>query len=87
MSHLKVVLPAVILLGGFLVCTTSSYGKPEYVKSTKKACAYCHVDSKAKPKELTDAGKYYAEHKSLDGYAGDPRHADADLRAGRRRLP
>jgi hypothetical protein len=25
--------------------------------------------------------------KSLDGYAGDPRHADADLRADRRRLP
>jgi hypothetical protein len=68
MSHLKVILPAAILLGGFLVCTTASFGKPEYTKSTKKACAYCHVDSKAKPKELTAAGKYYAEHKSLDGY-------------------
>ena len=59
----KVTLPAVILLGGFLVCSTASYGKPEYTKSTKKACAVCHVDSKAKPKELTDAGKYYGEHK------------------------
>jgi len=68
MSHLKITLPAAILLGGFLVCSTSSYGKPDYTKATKKACAYCHVDSKAKPKELTDAGKYYAEHKSLDGY-------------------
>jgi hypothetical protein len=68
MSHLKITLPAVILLGGFLVCSTSSYGKPEYTKATKKACAYCHVDSKAKPKELTAAGKYYAEHKNLDGY-------------------
>jgi hypothetical protein len=38
------------------------------VKTTKKACAYCHVDSKAKPKELTGAGKYYKEHKSLEGY-------------------
>jgi len=38
------------------------------VKTAKKACAYCHVDSKAKPKELTDAGKYYAEHKNLEGY-------------------
>jgi hypothetical protein len=26
------------------------------------------VDAKAKPKELTDAGKYYSEHKTLDGY-------------------
>ena len=55
MSHLKITLPAVILLGGFLVCSTASYGKAEYMKSTKKACVYCHVDSKAKPKELTDA--------------------------------
>jgi len=69
MSHWKVTLPAVILLGGFLVCSTTSYGKPEYVKATKKACAYCHVDSKAKPKELTPAGQYYGEHKSFEGYA------------------
>ena len=68
MSLLKVTLPTVILLGGFLVCSTASYGKAEYVKTTKKACTVCHVDSKAKPKELTDAGKYYAEHKNLDGY-------------------
>jgi hypothetical protein len=68
LNHLKLTVPAVILLGGFLVCSTASYGKPEYVKGTKKACAFCHVDSKAKPKELTDAGKYYAEHKNLDGY-------------------
>jgi hypothetical protein len=38
------------------------------MKATKKNCTYCHVDSKAKPKELTEAGKYYQEHKSLDGY-------------------
>ena len=68
MSHLKLTLPAVILLGGFLICSTSSYGKPEYVKTTKKACTYCHVDSKAKPKELTPAGKYSDEHNRLDGY-------------------
>ena len=68
MSHLKVVLPAVILLGGFLVCSTASYGRAEYMKATKKSCVFCHVDSKTKPKEMTEAGKYYAEHKSLDGY-------------------
>ena len=68
MSHLKVTLPAAILLGAFLVCTTASYSKPDYTKATKKPCTYCHVDSKAKPKELTEAGKYYSEHKSLDGY-------------------
>ena len=68
MSYLKVTLPTAILLGGFLVCSTASYGKPEYTKSTKKACTTCHVDAQKAPKELKDAGKYFAEHKTLDGY-------------------
>jgi hypothetical protein len=72
MSHWKIALPAVILLGGFLVCSTASYGKPEYSKATKKACTYCHektvADKDAMNKNLTDAGKYYAKNKSLDGY-------------------
>ena len=62
MSHLslKTVLPAVILLGGFLVCTTASYGTAEYAKKTGQKCVYCHTDMKnAKDtKTLT----------SLDGY-------------------
>src|SRR5215468_5471462 len=41
--NLKIILPAAIVLGGFLVCSSSSYGKTEYVKQTKKACNYCHV--------------------------------------------
>jgi len=72
MSHLKLILPAAIVLAGFLVCSTASYGKPEYTKATKKQCVYCHAKvSTDKPemnKNLTDAGKYYQEHKSLDGY-------------------
>ena len=32
--HLKTVLPAAILLGGFLLCTTASYGNPDYSKAT-----------------------------------------------------
>ena len=68
MSHLKLIVPAVIVLGGFLVCSTASFGKPEYTKQTKKACAYCHVDSSKAPKNLNDAGKYFQEHKTLDGY-------------------
>jgi hypothetical protein len=69
MSQLKLILPGVIVLGGFLVCSTASFGKPEYTKQTKKACTYCHVDAQKTPKELKDAGKYFQEHKSLDGYA------------------
>lgn len=72
MRQLKIVIPAIILLGGFLVCTTSSYGKAEYTKATKKPCAYCHVDAQKAPKELNAAGKYYQEHKTLDGYKATP---------------
>ena len=68
MRQLKLIIPAVILMGGFLVCSISSYGKAEYTKATKKACTYCHVDAQKAPKELKDAGKYYQEHKNLDGY-------------------
>ena len=28
---------------GFLVCTTATYGKPEYAKKEKKACTFCHA--------------------------------------------
>ncbi len=70
MSHWKLFVPAAILLGGFLVCSTASFGKPEYTKQTKKTCTFCHVDQKKSPKELTEAGKYFSEHKSLDGYSG-----------------
>ena len=69
MSKVKFLAPALIVIGGLLIATTSSYGKPEFVKTTKKACNYCHTDAKAKPKELTDAGKYFKEHNnSLEGY-------------------
>ena len=56
------------LMGSVLI-TSTSYAKPEYTKSTKKACIFCHADAKAKPKELTEAGKYFKEHNnSLDGF-------------------
>ena len=68
MKHLKIMLPAAIVLIGFLLCSTITYGKAEYSKQTKKTCAYCHVDAAKKPKELKDPGKYFQEHQSLDGY-------------------
>jgi len=74
MSSLRIALPAAILMGGFLVCTTASFGTEEYTKQTKKACSYCHAvqgtPKKGDPKatELKDAGKYFKEHKTLDGF-------------------
>jgi hypothetical protein len=74
-SQWKIVVPAALVLGGFLVCSTVSYGKPDYTKQTKKACSYCHVQAAPKAgtpeaKELKPAGKYFQEHKSLEGYPG-----------------
>ena len=80
MSHLKVTLPAAILLGGFLVCSTASYGKPEYTKATKKACAYCHVDVQGEAQGAEDAGKYYSgaqEPGRLQGEEVGTRKAEA----------
>ena len=74
MSHLnwKTILPAVILLGGFLVCATSSFGTVDYAKQTKAKCVTCHekqvADKDAMTKNLTGAGKYFKEKKTLDGY-------------------
>lgn len=68
MRQLKIIIPAMILSAGFLAYSTASYGKAEYTKATKKVCTYCHVDAQKAPKELKAAGKYYQEHKSLDGF-------------------
>jgi hypothetical protein len=72
MSRWKVIVPPVIALGGFLVCATASFGTTDAAKTTKQKCVYCHekvsADKAAMKSNLTAAGKYYAEHKSLDGY-------------------
>ena len=72
MSQWKLIVPAALVLGGFLICSTATYGKQEYTKQTKKACSYCHTVAVPKNadqgKGLTDAGKYFQEHKTLDGY-------------------
>lgn len=73
MRSLKSMLPAILLTAGFLLCVTASYATGEYAKATKKACNFCHskvtpADKEAMKKSLTDAGKYYQAHKSLDGY-------------------
>jgi hypothetical protein len=68
MKHLKIAVPLVVLLGGILFNSTFSFAKPAYSKATGKPCTYCHVDVKKNPADLKDAGKYYKEHKSLDGF-------------------
>jgi hypothetical protein len=72
MSNLKLIVPAVILMGGVLICTTASYGNKDAATATKKPCTFCHekvsADKDAMTKNLNDAGKYFKEKKTLDGY-------------------
>lgn len=71
MSKIKYVVPAAIAVAGMLISAAPSSAKPADSAKTKQKCAVCHVDAKAKPKELTAAGKYYHEKKSLDGYKAE----------------
>ncbi len=65
MNRLKLVVPAIILLGGLVVPSTVSFGKPEYAKKEKTGCVTCHV--KAGSKDLNAIGKCYGEKKALAG--------------------
>jgi hypothetical protein len=64
---MRFAIPAVVLALGLLVVTTPrGEAKPEYMKKEKKACTYCHTT--AKGPDLNDAGKFYKEKKTLDGF-------------------
>jgi len=49
-----------LLLAPFTAAT------PEYSKKENRQCVYCHTGV-GKP-DLNDAGRYYKEHHSLEGY-------------------
>ena len=66
MRALKLIVPAALLTAGFMICTTASYGKPEYMKKEGvKSCTVCHSKMEAKDlmaKNLNETGKCYAEN-------------------------
>jgi hypothetical protein len=66
MRVIKLALPAGLLLAGFVLCTTASFGKPEYQKKEGvKSCTVCHSKMEAKEamaKNLNETGKCYAEN-------------------------
>jgi hypothetical protein len=67
MRYTKFIVPAFVLATGLLFNTSMSYSKPQDTKTTKKACGFCHTSAKG-GKDLTEAGQYYKEKKTLDGY-------------------
>jgi hypothetical protein len=60
----KLAIPAAIVMSGFLFCTTSTYGKPEYQKKENlKACTACHVKMGTKDNpNLNDLGTCYSKN-------------------------
>jgi hypothetical protein len=45
-------------------------GTPEFAKKENKQCLFCHTAvGKA---DLNDAGRFYKEHKTLEGYPRKP---------------
>jgi hypothetical protein len=65
MRTLKLAIPAVIVMSGFLLCTTTSYGTPAYQKKENlKSCNACHAKmppTKDSP-NLNDLGTCYQKN-------------------------
>ncbi|GBC78699.1 hypothetical protein HRbin08_02195 [bacterium HR08] len=56
---------------GFLMVPSEPVAKQEYSKKERKACTYCHTSKNPKDysdRDLNEAGKYYKEKKTLEGY-------------------
>ncbi|MFM2126437.1 MAG: hypothetical protein RL328_2888 [Acidobacteriota bacterium] len=62
----KLTLPIAIFAGGMWINTIPLRALPEYTEKEKKDCAFCHPAGDLFA--LNDAGKYYAEHHSFEGY-------------------
>jgi cytochrome c2 len=68
MRNWKLVVPAVIVMSGFLFCSTASFGKPEYQKKENfKSCTGCHSkistpDAMKTDPNLNDLGKCYQKN-------------------------
>lgn len=66
MRLIKLVGPAAILLGGFVLCATSVYGTADYAKKEKQGCATCHAkmvaDKAEMNKNLTATGTCYKDN-------------------------
>ena len=62
----KVILAIGILGALALTFAQLVSGTPEMAKKENKQCVYCHT-AVGKP-DLNDAGKYYKDHGSFEGY-------------------
>jgi cytochrome c553 len=73
MRKLKLIVPASLVLVGFVASTATSYGKLEYLTKEKKnnpnitSCTSCHIkvgaaDAMKKDPNLNDVGQCYSKN-------------------------
>ncbi len=73
MRRAKRIVPAFLLIAGWVLAPRASVARPSYTKMERKECAYCHLAeggkiSYAGEMKLTDAGRYYKDHRTLKGF-------------------
>jgi hypothetical protein len=61
----KIIIPVFVLATGLIFLTPTSSAKPEYTRRTKQGCDVCHPPDS---RDLNEAGAYFRDHRSLDGY-------------------
>ena len=69
-GFLKEFLLAVFIAGVAVVAfVPAGYGTPEIAESEDRSCVVCHTALGRA--ELNDAGQYFEEHRTLEGYPGE----------------
>ncbi len=69
MRRLSLILVPAAIVVAALVNPRTSTARPEYTRRTKKECGFCHPPGGY---TLNDAGKYYRDHRTLDGFKPKP---------------
>ena len=69
MIRIQYLVPACVLAAGFFLSASIGLARPDYTRRTKQECSYCHPPGGW---YLTDAGKYFRDHRNLQGYKPAP---------------
>jgi hypothetical protein len=82
LSRTRWIIPAFLLVGGWMLVPRASVARPSYTKMERKECAFCHLAeggkiSYAGEMKLTDAGRYYKDHRTLKGFQEKPPNKDS----------
>jgi hypothetical protein len=65
------IVPVGLLALVLVLAAKPSAARPLFSTRTKQKCVFCHPADKWD--QLTDAGEYYKQHRTLDGYGPKPK--------------